>query len=432
MPPGRRPEEQQLAVVAEDVAEQLCPLQRAVEGEPTLPSRSRRWSRRSARTPYSSSRSFTPTPRTRRGHQRIDEAASSRRRIRPGTSRADVAMPAAMASSMRGKKRRPSISNSKRLPSRQGKRNLRLVSGMQTNISHLALFRRHRLRYRRPPMAEPTYVFDATADNFRTLVLANSEKDRWWSIPGRSQAGPCRMLMPRLLRWPRSSAAGSCWCGSIPTTLGGWRATRRVTSIYDDQGVSSRQGQARRWRGVGGEPARVSAQAPRRPCRRAARDGTKHSNRAIPNAPPRSRRRRRSRSRTTRRSRWISPSCWCCRGRYAQAEALLAALPPPLRERPELRHCGCTPVFSMPPARRRTRKPSSAPSPPTRRPDARYRLGAVRLTQDDYEAAMAQLPKSPAAIRLLRGGIGREGLLTVFSLLGDGDTRVQHLPRATA
>ena len=33
----------------------------------------------------------------------------------------------------------------------------------------------------------------------------------------------------------------------------------------------------------------------------------------------------------------MSPSCWCC-GRYAQAEALLAALPPPLRERPELRH----------------------------------------------------------------------------------------------
>lgn len=54
-------------------------------------------------------------------------------------------------------------------------------------------------------MAEPRFVFDATPDNFRTLVLANSEKGpvavNFWS----PRAGPCLMLMPRLLRLAEES-----------------------------------------------------------------------------------------------------------------------------------------------------------------------------------------------------------------------------------
>jgi thioredoxin-like negative regulator of GroEL len=49
-------------------------------------------------------------------------------------------------------------------------------------------------------MAEPAYVFDATANNFRALVLANSDKGpvvvNFWS----PRAGPCLMLMSRLLK----------------------------------------------------------------------------------------------------------------------------------------------------------------------------------------------------------------------------------------
>ena len=40
-------------------------------------------------------------------------------------------------------------------------------------------------------MANSPYVFDATADNFHKLVLVN-----YWS----PRAGPCLMLMPRLVR----------------------------------------------------------------------------------------------------------------------------------------------------------------------------------------------------------------------------------------
>lgn len=44
------------------------------------------------------------------------------------------------------------------------------------------------------------FVFDVTADNFRTLVLQNSDRGpvlvNYWS----PRAGPCFVLMPRLVR----------------------------------------------------------------------------------------------------------------------------------------------------------------------------------------------------------------------------------------
>lgn len=49
-------------------------------------------------------------------------------------------------------------------------------------------------------MADSPYVFDATTENFPTLVLENSDKGpvlvNYWS----PRAGPCLMLMPRLVR----------------------------------------------------------------------------------------------------------------------------------------------------------------------------------------------------------------------------------------
>src|SRR4030067_109530 len=49
-------------------------------------------------------------------------------------------------------------------------------------------------------MATSPYVFDATAENFHALVLENSDKGpvlvNYWS----PRAGPCLMLMPRLIR----------------------------------------------------------------------------------------------------------------------------------------------------------------------------------------------------------------------------------------
>src|SRR3989338_2286516 len=150
--------------------------------------------------PKSSSSIWTATPRSvARTSASINlevTVPDSNRYISTSTYR----RAASMVASRRGRKRRPSISSSKRLPSRQGKRNVWLLSGIRRNISYLVLFRRCLLRYRRRSLAEPAYVFDATADNFRTLVLANSDKGpvvvNFWS----PRAGPCLMLMPRLLK----------------------------------------------------------------------------------------------------------------------------------------------------------------------------------------------------------------------------------------
>ena len=57
-----------------------------------------------------------------------------------------------------------------------------------------------RFQYGIGPMANTPHVFDATAELFPRLVLENSEKGpvlvNYWS----PRAGPCMMLMPRLVR----------------------------------------------------------------------------------------------------------------------------------------------------------------------------------------------------------------------------------------
>ena len=123
-------------------------------------------------------------------------------------------------------------------------------------------------------MTEPTYVFDATADNFRALVLANSRKGpvvvNYWS----PQAGPCRMLMPRLLRLAEEFRGRFLLVRLNTDDLGRLARDQGVTSIPTTKvyrhgkvvdtlhGAESEAGLAR------------FAQAPRRSRRRAARDGT--------------------------------------------------------------------------------------------------------------------------------------------------------------
>jgi putative thioredoxin len=49
-------------------------------------------------------------------------------------------------------------------------------------------------------MSKPSHIVEAKAENFRALVLANSDKGpvflNYWS----PWAGPCMMLMPRLVK----------------------------------------------------------------------------------------------------------------------------------------------------------------------------------------------------------------------------------------
>ena len=49
-------------------------------------------------------------------------------------------------------------------------------------------------------MAPPRFVFDAGRDNFPQLVLGNSDKGPVLAYFWTPKAGPCMMLMPRLLK----------------------------------------------------------------------------------------------------------------------------------------------------------------------------------------------------------------------------------------
>lgn len=270
-------------------------------------------------------------------------------------------------------------------------------------------------------MAVPSYVFDATADNFRTLVLANSGKGpvvvNFWS----PQAGPCRMLMPRLLRLAEEfrgrfllvrlntddlgRLARDQGVTSIPTTKV-YRHGKVVDTLHGAESEASLRAFLRRH--LGGPVGALRATA-----LKAFESGD--TERAAALAEP-----------DDPQIPLDVAKLLVLQGRYAQAEALLAALPPSLRERPELRHLRVHAGFLD--AARAAPDPQTLDRAIAANPgdlEARYRLGAVRLTQDDYEAALAQLLEIARRDPAFRGGIGREGLLTVFSLLGDGDARVQ-------
>jgi putative thioredoxin len=111
--------------------------------------------------------------------------------------------------------------------------------------------------------------------------------------------------------------------------------------------------------------------------------------------------------------------------RYAQADGLLESLPAETRELPEVRHLSAHVNL--------IRSAQDAPPPETLMkaiaadPDdleARYRLSAVMLTQDEYEMAMMQL------LEIIRRDnahlqASRDGLLAIFALLGEDDGRVR-------
>ncbi len=276
-------------------------------------------------------------------------------------------------------------------------------------------------------MAEPRFVFDATPDNFRTLVLANSEKGpvavNFWS----PRAGPCLMLMPRLLKLAEEFGgrfllvrlntdehgrlARDWGVTSIPTTKV-FRHGKVVDTLHGAESEASVRAFLRKH--VGGELSNLRAAA-----LKAFEGGDTASAASLaaqaalaepdnPQAP------------------LDVAKLLLLQGRYAQAETLLAALPQALRERPEVRalqaHAGLLGAArDAPPAEILEQAVAADPGDL----DARYRLAAVRLTADDYESAMAQLLEITHQNPAFRDGAARNGLLAVFTLLGEQDARVQ-------
>ncbi|MBI5912036.1 MAG: tetratricopeptide repeat protein [Betaproteobacteria bacterium] len=276
-------------------------------------------------------------------------------------------------------------------------------------------------------MAESSYVFDATADNFRTLVLANSDKGpvvvNFWP----PRAGPCLMLMPRLLKLAEEfrgrfllvrldtdelgRLARDQGVTSIPTTKV-FRHGAVVDTLHGAESEASLRVFLRRHLGGPTDELRTAAlRAFESGDAERAASLAAQAALAEPDDP---------------RIPLDVAKLLVLQGRYAQAEALLAALPVGLREQEPVRNL-LTHASLLNAAR-------TAPVPETleraiiARPDdleARYRLGAARLMHNDYEGALAQLLEIARRDPLFRGGAGRNGLLALFGLLGEQDARTQ-------
>lgn len=276
------------------------------------------------------------------------------------------------------------------------------------------------------PTAQPPFVFDATAENFPRLVLENSGKGPvlvyYWS-PG---AGPCMMLMPRLLRLAGEfggrfllvlfntdelgQLARSHGVTSIPTikvfrggkvvdTLHGAESEDSVRKFIrqqlpDTSETLLQNALAAHSRGDSAGAVRLAAEA------------------AL--ADPED----------TRAPLQVA-KLLVLQGRYAQADDLLQALPPAAREAPELRqlatHVGFLRAARDAPPEEALRAAVAANHADL---EARYQLSALRLVANDYDAAMEQLLEIARRDRSFRQDAGRHGLLALFEMLGDDDARV--------
>lgn len=275
-------------------------------------------------------------------------------------------------------------------------------------------------------MAKPLYVFDATAENFQRLVLENSAKGpvlvNYWS----PRAGPCLMLMPRLVRLagefggrfllvmlntdelgPLARAHGVV---SLPTVKV-FRHGRAVDTLHGAESEPVLREFIRKQlpdtadtllhhalethaRGDTASAVRLAAEA--------ALANPQHTRVPLDLA-----------------------KLLVLQGRYAQADELLQALPAEVRETPELRRLAAHVAFlraaqEAPPATELEQAIAANPD----NLEARYKLSAVRLLANEYDAAMAQLLEIARRDRNFRHGAGPNGLLALFDLLGEEDERV--------
>jgi putative thioredoxin len=275
-------------------------------------------------------------------------------------------------------------------------------------------------------MGVSPYVFDASAENFRTLVLENSDKGpvlvSYWS----PRAGPSLMLMPRLVRLATEFSGRFLLVMLNTDELGQLAREHGVASIPTLKVF--RRGQA-----VdtlhGAESETVLREFINRHVAREAK--TKYTaailayqrgdlDQAVTQAAEAA-----LAEPDNPRLALDLVKLLVLQRRYAQADGLLKSLPAETRGLPEVRQLSAHVNL--------IRSAQDAPLPETLMKaiatnpddlDARYRLSAVMLTQDEYELAMMQLLEIIRRDSSFQHQAGRDGLLAIFALLGEEDERV--------
>ena len=269
-------------------------------------------------------------------------------------------------------------------------------------------------------MALSPYVFDASAENFNRLVLENSHKGpvlvHFWT----PKAGPCFILMPRLVKLAAEyggkfllvmlnaeelpELARRFGVNSVPTVKFFWRGEVAHTIHGADPDSSFREvldrfiaGDANRAHALGMAAWQAgNSQQARMLLANAAM--AEPDNLAIP--------------------RDLAKLLWA-EGEGEQALKLLDSLPPEARAdaaiAPLYAHLNLaeTARLARPLADLEARLAHDADDLA-----ARYQRAAVRLAGDDFSGAMADLLAIARADRGFRNDIGRTSLLALFDLLG--------------
>ena len=277
-------------------------------------------------------------------------------------------------------------------------------------------------------MAQERYIFDATADNFRKLVLENSERGpvlvNFWS----PKAGPCMMLMPRLIQLAKeyrgrfllvmvnTEEFGTLARDQSVTSLPTIKVFRRGKVVDSLNGAESDA----RLRVFIDKQVGIALRAPHMAALQAFHKGkveqavTLAAQAALENP-------------EDFRIPLDLAKLLVLQGRHQQAHELLTSLPAPAKKNAEiaalLTHLGfiLTAQDAPPPDQLEKR---IAVNPEDM--EARYRLAAVKLIQNEYTQAMAQLIEIARHDRKFRDDIGRMGLLAIFNILGDSNDLVRH------
>ncbi len=264
------------------------------------------------------------------------------------------------------------------------------------------------------------YVFDASAENFNRLVLENSHKGpvlvHFWT----PKAGPCFILMPRLVKLAAEyggkfllvmlntddlpELARRFGVNSVPTVKFFWRGEVAHTIHGADPDNSFRAvldrfiaGDANRAHALGVAAWQAGkVQQARMLLANAAL--AEPDNLAIP--------------------RDLAKLLWA-EGEGEQALKLLDSLPPEARAEPEIArlraHLNLAETARQPqPLAELDARIAHDPADL----DARYQRAALLLAADDFAGAMEELLAIARTNRSFRHDIGRTSLLALFDLLG--------------
>ncbi len=276
------------------------------------------------------------------------------------------------------------------------------------------------------------WVFDASAENFNRLVLENSHKGpvlvHFWT----PKAGPCFMLMPRLVKLATEyggkfllvmlnadafpELARRFAVNSVPTVKFFWRGDVAHTIHGADPDSSFREvldrfiaGDANRAHAVG-LAAWQAGQIQQARMLLANAAMTEPENLAIP--------------------RDLAKLLWS-QGEGAQALKLLDSLPPEARATSEIAplyaHLSLAETARLAPTLAEL-DAALAHAPDDL--DHRFQRAAVLLANDDFDGAMDALLTIARTDRSYRQDIGRTSLLALFDLLGAAHPLTQKYRRA--